>query len=151
MKANTVSEAGASKDTGNVSYFWILLTFLWTQVNLLTDLLFKATSGSWKQLQTGFSFIYLILPKWQPSWMINNTAYLGLQWWLDRWLHLGVCVCVCVCARVFFLCRWLHHRRHRVLLEGRRVGRDGGDADRVASVLHCRLQAGLQERSLFHR
>lgn len=28
--------------------------------------------------------------------MISNTAYLGLQRWLDRWLHLGVCVCVCV-------------------------------------------------------
>lgn len=24
--------------------------------------------------------------------MISNAAYLGLQWWLDRWLHLGVCV-----------------------------------------------------------
>ncbi len=30
--------------------------------------------------------------------MISNTAYLGLQRWLDRWLHLGVCVCASSCA-----------------------------------------------------
>lgn len=53
---NPESEARATKDRGNVSYFWILLTFSWTQMNLLTDFLFKATSGSWKQLQTCFFF-----------------------------------------------------------------------------------------------
>lgn len=37
----------------------------------------------------------MFLPEWQPSWMISNAAYLGLQWWLDRWLHLGACVCSC--------------------------------------------------------
>lgn len=127
----------------------ILLTFWGTCVNPLANLLFKATSGCWKQLQTCFPFFspsqmtaQLDDEQRWISWSPVLVRQMVTPWWISA------CVCVLLCV---FPCRWLHHRRHRVLLERRRVGRDRSHADRAASVLDRRLQAGVQKRCLLHR
>lgn len=102
----------------------------------------------WKQLQTNIFlppvYFFGALPNWQSVRCSSNTTVLGspatVRQMVTPWR-----------VFFFFLCRWLHHRRHRVLLERRRNGRDGGDKDWVASVLHRRLQAGVAERCVFHR
>lgn len=47
--------------------------------------------------------------------------------------------------------RWLHYRRHRVLLARGKWSRYRGGEDRTASVLHRGLQTHLEERGFLHR
>lgn len=122
-------------------------------VRLVQTQIPKQTSGCWKQLQTSCFFCVFYIFFWGSSQM---TPQLDDQQHRISWspAMVGQMVtpwCACVCVFFLLLCRWLHHRRHRVLLERRRVGRDGGDEDWVASVLHRRLQVGVAKRRVFHR
>lgn len=67
---------------------------LWTRVNLLTDWLLKATSGSWKQLQTCYFFSFQMTAQLDEQQHCISWSPVMVRQMVTPW---RMCMCVCVC------------------------------------------------------
>lgn len=93
-------ETGAYGGRENATFFSNTSDIWWTRVNPLTDLLFKATSGCWKQLQTSFPFFFI--PSQMTAQLDDEQRWIFRSPVLVRQMVTSWWISACVCVRFCF-------------------------------------------------